>query len=1125
MESKPVITYAGDLNLFASLQSTLEKRLSEETVEWRRSYGRSPKMVKVEADFVPFNEDIIPQEGEWNISGHPLLHTYWTECSNLESYKSTSREEINAWFSYLKLKNVHDWMIVVVDHADIRKANKAKLLPRTTVLDKVKNDFPSKNSERCISLLDPLKNDSRSRESWQSFLHRVRILVLQAYNYHLGRYEEYVRTQRERRNEPGWTFNRFFFLQEELAFVFEMLGLYEEALVQYDELDALFSQFVINSNVGGMPEWLTQFCKPCDTWPGLCLLKSQALLEKLREGKSSLLDFRNYLFSRQCSLLLLRLKPWELAQRALPFLHNCVKELKVLEIVMPPGSIACWVFLSCLEVLQTCEIFKESSQVEACSLYTAGLRSYAREKLHELGILCGLMPDMEATSEQLHLVVSLLSRIGNDPHAEKAPHSPHAKLCESLSSKEAFLKNYLEMSELTISTFKYIGQVRNARLIGYDLAQLYLKLKEPHKAVTFLLDMLKTYQQEGWEKLQAKTEAELAACYKAMGNTRSYIKFCAYLSASSSVVQEEKEHYFRELITLKKMIEKDVYLRSYKLLFITDVKIQNSEVIIPGSKIQASVKISNLFPEEITCNSVSVSVVKLEESTVQKGHVRTTSGSEDSIPLPESSPDLIHHHDGNTGTARIHCFNVSQVLQRRDSHHSFHQDSSKITKDECEIAFYCQNLRLKPGDNLVTLNVQIHNEGVYSLKQVSVEWGKLWFIQNHIIPQVTFHVLHEPCKMDLHQNRGELLAGVPQNLEINVNSGSNHVPPGTEVILKSSRGLLLSLDPSVEDFSDEIKVVLAGIKPFQTIKVTLHVLAHLGPQRDNNTVEHQINLKWLYLDQCVTIPLHFLPPFMSINKLHTCEKRKYVQIIVHGLTSESFILVNSSLKSIDSKQVHPKPLSLSNGTLIVNTEQTAGFLWELRPEECALSPIKFIFSVDYLPKHSDQSMVRKYTYDFRLDSHKTLYVVKAQVIPAKGLEFCRVGSMCNMHLSIIQFQSVTPNESLMYEIVVDQSQWAVCGRTAGVVNVDMTGKHNVTLEVMPLIGGFLPQPVVRLSRYIPADHQKHFGKDSGLRSEGNGHSAARLEPFKLGQVYNYNRATQVHVLPATATSGIEVVAT
>lgn len=39
-------------------------------------------------------------------------------------------------------------------------------------------------------------------------------------------------------------------MQEELAFALEMLGLHDEALVQYDELDAMFTQFILNSQVG-----------------------------------------------------------------------------------------------------------------------------------------------------------------------------------------------------------------------------------------------------------------------------------------------------------------------------------------------------------------------------------------------------------------------------------------------------------------------------------------------------------------------------------------------------------------------------------------------------------------------------------------------------------------------------------------------------------------------------------------------------------------------------------------------------------------------------------------------------------------------------------------------------------
>ena len=51
--------------------------------------------------------------------------------------------------------------------------------------------------------------------------------------------------------DPKVSILSFFTFQEELSFVFEMLGLYEEALIQYDEIDALLTQLVINSKFGG----------------------------------------------------------------------------------------------------------------------------------------------------------------------------------------------------------------------------------------------------------------------------------------------------------------------------------------------------------------------------------------------------------------------------------------------------------------------------------------------------------------------------------------------------------------------------------------------------------------------------------------------------------------------------------------------------------------------------------------------------------------------------------------------------------------------------------------------------------------------------------------------------------
>jgi hypothetical protein len=122
--------------------------------------------------------------------------------------------------------------------------------------------------------------------------------------------------------------------QEELAFAFELLGLFDEALVQYDELDALFSQFVLNAHVQHIPEWLQELGNKCDAWNGLSLSSQSCfnLRTRLQSGRGNLLDLRNYLFARQCELLLLQHKPWEVALRSLQFLQNCVQELQILDV-------------------------------------------------------------------------------------------------------------------------------------------------------------------------------------------------------------------------------------------------------------------------------------------------------------------------------------------------------------------------------------------------------------------------------------------------------------------------------------------------------------------------------------------------------------------------------------------------------------------------------------------------------------------------------------------------------------------------------------------------------------------------------------------------------------------------
>lgn len=50
-------------------------------VEWRRSFSRPIKQVKLGATFLPFSKDVLPTEKDWHLIKQPIFHIYWTECS------------------------------------------------------------------------------------------------------------------------------------------------------------------------------------------------------------------------------------------------------------------------------------------------------------------------------------------------------------------------------------------------------------------------------------------------------------------------------------------------------------------------------------------------------------------------------------------------------------------------------------------------------------------------------------------------------------------------------------------------------------------------------------------------------------------------------------------------------------------------------------------------------------------------------------------------------------------------------------------------------------------------------------------------------------------------------------
>jgi len=1137
---QPMVTYAGDRNVFSNIEPGLVSGLPTEAVEWKRSYGRNSRQVYVEVSFQPFSaEDLVSTTS--SLQGQPVFHTFWTDVGDIDLYRQGVKEDIMAWLNTLKKSGVtSDWMIIVVETPENRKGNKFPL--RATVLDKLKQDVGGKTPDRCVALMDPSKADSRAAESMQALLHKFRQFFLQSYNKVLNKFEENIRSQREKRTEFSWNFCEYFLVQEQLAMVYENMGIYDESLIQYDELDALLTQFVLNSSVGEIPSWLDKFTKDLSEWTPLSLNKASnmKLHSKLENSNPSLLDIRNYLFSRQCSLLLQSNKSQEVAARTLSFIHNTIQELDILEVEeVVEGSKDSWVLLACLEVVQSCEsnLAEGGNAQGLLTTHTAGLWSAAREKLLRLGQLCGLMPNQAPTSDQLHRVITItggLQETETQGSEEKEVKSPVTRLKESLSSNSAFERNYLEMCEIAISSYKHIGRIRSARLVGKDLASFYMELGQVQHAAVFLAEALKTFQYERWDKLSLKTMLDLTKCYKAMGDKEKYVRMCAQIASNKVASTSDREKFFVDMTkTLDELGNDPIAMHAEDIVdFISCqvVKSSDDQQIIPGVKLNFSLVLKNNLPKAITCNTLKIALSHVEpdepevvpdrkgKNTQRRAVQRSPSVASNNqvevqveTEVTEGEPggkldmveQLDYKQDKSLCAARLVCRNSSNVLKRKDSSGSILRDVSQLQKGDFSLSLELENILIEPGSHTYKMETTAGKEGKYMMTQMSAQMQQLDLIHT-LGSQSSFIVTSSPPIISLNRDSKELYAGVESFMMLNVWTGSKTVVQGTEICFSTSRGMLAKSDSQEEEFSSSVRVSLPAGEPFQTISVRIRVKAALTNQKDSSSIEHKVTISdpWAKVDKEVFV--HFIPAFYTAFHLLTALDKKFLQIFLYPLTETSFHLSDHQMVFFGGSsrpELSLTPINKDGDVLVVNSSCEGGYLWQLNIDakddqelEQLEKPVKVQFSISY---KETKSQVGKEHYEatFQFQDFLTLYTIQAKVEPAKGNEFCRAGTMCPMTVQLEQC-NISQHTSLFYEVIADQAVWAVCGRQGAVVNIAQSSKQNIVIDVMPLVGGHLALPTVRLSKYIPAD--------SG---------AARLDPFATGQVYNMSRSQQVHVLP------------
>ncbi|KAI8849287.1 hypothetical protein BC829DRAFT_189092 [Chytridium lagenaria] len=247
-----IVTYADEYSIWPQIAEEIVTRLPLRNLLWMNGrIQQGQRLIEsLDIDLKPFRPDMFPRSVPGTATPF-FLHLYFVNCEDSDIYKSMVRKQIQDWLNIIANKKNQEWLIVYVGNSDAKRAAPRFLNVGGTVFEKIKADFGTKG-DRVIQLKQPI---SKEGESLAEFFHRIKEGIVSSFARQVLQYEEDTRRLDAQRLLPGWNYCHYFVLKEGLACTFELMNIFEEALVQYDELEAAFFQNLIEQ---GAP-WFQTF--------------------------------------------------------------------------------------------------------------------------------------------------------------------------------------------------------------------------------------------------------------------------------------------------------------------------------------------------------------------------------------------------------------------------------------------------------------------------------------------------------------------------------------------------------------------------------------------------------------------------------------------------------------------------------------------------------------------------------------------------------------------------------------------------------------------------------------------------------------------------------------------------
>ncbi|KAI0736997.1 trafficking protein particle complex subunit 10 [Fomitopsis betulina] len=429
----------------------------------------------------------------------PLLNVYFIVCEDNDTYKNSVKKQLRDWHAVVSQRKHQEWLIVHIVRPEGRASQQRMFQMKTSVLDKIRADFNTDKKDRCVQLV--WASDFENPAAWADFITKLKEGILAAFDSAFTQREAEVKRSEGQVQMPGWNFCTFFVLKESLAISLEGINLFEDALGQYNELEAAFFQVVRDRNL----TWFGSLISPDpDDDSALLLSTTRKPYRDLILGNTiSIFDFRTYLLARQCILLSKLGRVTEICRRSVKFLTNFGKRLRELEETLPEFFIESWIYSSALSVVEMCDTWVGSAGLSKASLarYCAlkgELMELAQQQLDIIGIKKGYLPSRSPFS---------IAPPPSSPRPAAGKRSSRTiskeELLTAVSDQDALFDLYVAVTNRAIEYYASAGRRKFAIKLHGNLAALDVVRGRLPSAFDTYKNLPAHYAPHGWTSLES----------------------------------------------------------------------------------------------------------------------------------------------------------------------------------------------------------------------------------------------------------------------------------------------------------------------------------------------------------------------------------------------------------------------------------------------------------------------------------------------------------------------------------------------------------------------------------------------------------------------------------------------